>query len=265
MISLKQREFAEKDRSALAASQVTEQLKMSEAIITRYLAPPQDTVYPLEYAFHLLGDVKGKTILEYGCGDGLNTVVLTRRGAKVIGLDISPELLDLAERRMTVNQCTGSMFVLGSAHELPLQDESVDVVFGIAILHHLDLELAAREVQRVLKKGGRAIFQEPMRNSKLLRQVRALFPKRADVSPFERPLTNDEMKLFASPCEYRPKAFQLFLSRAATLVPFVRATAMNVCERVDAVLLRLFPALGYFGSITVFEIAKSAEGANQKG
>ena len=43
------------------------------------------------------------------------------------------------------------------SHELPLEDESVDVVFGMAILHHLDLQLASDEVFRVLKKGGRVV------------------------------------------------------------------------------------------------------------
>jgi ubiquinone/menaquinone biosynthesis C-methylase UbiE len=42
-------------------------------------------------------------------------------------------------------------FIVGSAHDVPLPDESVDVVFGIAILHHLDLKLAARELRRVLR------------------------------------------------------------------------------------------------------------------
>ena len=70
----------------------------------RYLAPPQDTVYPLEYAFHLLGDINGKVVLEYGCGEGPNIVVLSRRGAKVIGVDISSEMLALAKQRMIANR-----------------------------------------------------------------------------------------------------------------------------------------------------------------
>ena len=229
---------------------------MSETTISRYLAPPGNTTHPLEYAFHLLGDIRGKTILEYGCGDGMNTVVLSRRGARVIGLDLSPELLALAKERLRVNECHESAFVLGSAHELPLEDESVDIVFGIAILHHLDLEMAAREVHRVLKKGGRAIFQEPLRNSKVVAQVRGLFPKRADVSPFERPLTDKELKEFAAPCRYQARTFQLMLSRLATLIPFFRSPISKTCEHVDATLLRRFPSLSYYGSIKVFEMVK---------
>ena len=80
------------------------------------------------YAFHLLGDISGKTVLEYGCGDGPNLVVLSCRGAKVIGLDISSDLLARAKQRIIANQCNGAKLVLGSAHSLPLPDASVDVV-----------------------------------------------------------------------------------------------------------------------------------------
>lgn len=231
---------------------------MSETTIERYLEPPGNTIYPLEYAFHLLGDVRGKTILEYGCGDGMNTVVLSKRGARVIGLDLSPELLAIAKQRFTINQCSGGMFVLGSAHALPLPDESVDIVFGIAILHHLDLKMAANEVHRVLKKGGTAIFQEPLRNSKLLAHIRRLFPQRADVSPFERPLTDQELHDFASMCHYRSRTFHLIISRLATFAPLFKSRISNICEHVDATLLCRFSSLSYYGSIKVFKMTKQA-------
>src|SRR5262249_22074340 len=135
--------------------------------LKRYMAPPADTCYPLEYAYHLLGDARGKQVLDYGCGDGIHALTLARRGARVKSLDISPELIAIARRRLHINGIDASVeFIVGSAHEIPLPDESVDVVFGIAILHHLDLALSAREVYRVLKPGGRAIFQEPVRNSR---------------------------------------------------------------------------------------------------
>ena len=257
MTSLRERESAEKTCSASNALQKKKQLLMAEEIVSRYLAPPQDTVYPLEYAFHLLGDIRGKTVLEYGCGDGANMVVLSRRGARVIGLDISSEMLALAKQRVIANQCNGTMLVLGSAHALPLPDASVDVVFGISILHHLDLEIASREVHRVLKEGGRAIFLEPLRNSRLLTQMRRLLPKRAGASPFERPLTNDEIQDFATPSEYQSRTFHLILSRLATKLPILRSPMMGVCQYVDAILLRVFPSLTYYASINVFQIDRA--------
>lgn len=256
MISLKNREHTEILRSAREAAHRASHLSVRPDTIARYRNPAKTTIFPLEYAFHLLGDVRDKTILEYGCGDGENTVVLANRGAKIIGLDISAELLGVAQQRLAVNDCKGVDLLLGSAHSLPLPDESVDIVFGMAILHHLQLDLASREVWRVLKKGGRAIFEEPMRNSKLVAKVRGLFPKRADVSPFERPLTDQEMKVFAGPCKYEARTFQLLFSSLASLVPKGKRQAMRLSARADACLLRHFPFLDYYGTVKVFEIIK---------
>jgi len=256
MISIDEREFVEKARSASEAALATAPLLTSAATFARYRNPPETTIFPLEYAFHLLGDVRGKTILEYGCGDGLNTVVLANRGARVIALDISPDLLAVAKKRLEINGCDGVELLLGSAHSLPLPDESVDVVFGMAILHHLDLELASREVRRVLRKGGKGIFKEPLRNSKVYAWVRQFLPKHADVSPFERPLTDQELKDFAASCKYLAKTYQLPLSSIAGFMPFLRTPALKLCAHVDAYLLRLFPWLARYGTVKVFKMVK---------
>ncbi|MGH9907568.1 MAG: class I SAM-dependent methyltransferase, partial [Pyrinomonadaceae bacterium] len=119
--SLEQWERAERERSAHEASQTSSADSLEyPRNVARYLNPPVDTIHPLEYAFHVLGDVKGKTILEYGCGDGVNTVLLANRGARVIALDLSPELIDVAKRRLAAHSITvGVDFVIGSAHTLP--------------------------------------------------------------------------------------------------------------------------------------------------
>ncbi len=256
MTSLEVRERAEKVRSSFEASQTTTPLFLSAERIARYFAPADTTAFPLEYAYHLLGDVRGKTILEFGCGDGLNTVMLAKRGAKVIALDISADLVELAAKRIEANGCRGVEFLLASAHSLPLTDESVDVVFGMAILHHLDLELASQNVRRVLKKGGRAIFKEPLRNSKLLARVRGFFPTRADVSPFERPLTDQEINSFGTPYIRRTRTFHLPASGLADFLPLWSGHAANFCAHVDGHLLRRFPVLARYGTVRVFEMVK---------
>src|SRR5688500_10843099 len=90
-------ESVEVERSAgEAQKRETEDLLLAEKTIERYLNPPADTPYQLEYAYHLLGDVKGKTVLDYGCGAGENSVLIASHGAaRVIGIDISPELVEL--------------------------------------------------------------------------------------------------------------------------------------------------------------------------
>jgi SAM-dependent methyltransferase len=252
-------ERVEVERSAAEAAHIGDSdLLADEKNLARYIDPPAETFYPLEYSFHLLGDVRGQTVLEYGCGDGTNTLPLVWRGAKVIALDISPELIEIARARMKVNSVTSDVeFIVGSAHDVPLPDESVDVVFGMAILHHLDLALATREVRRVLRPGGRAIFQEPVRNSPTLKAVRKLIPYRSpDVSPFERPLTDVELKSFAQGfSSYRSKAFSLPTTSLISALPPLRRYTKTV-QRLDASLLKKFPALSYYSTVRVIEMIK---------
>ena len=253
-------ERAEAGRSAAEASHIdVANLLADETQVARYLNPPADTCYPLEYAFHLLGDVRGKTVLEYGCGDGLNTLALARRGAQVKALDISPDLIEIARQRLTVNHlATDTEFIVGSAHDLPLPDESVDVVLGIAILHHLDLELSAREVHRVLRKGGRAIFQEPVRNSKLIRNLRGLIPyQSADVSPYERPLTDEELATYADGfSSFSSKAFLLPTTSLVSAVPALRDRWIHACHRLDAAVIKRLPSLAPYATVRVISMVK---------
>lgn len=256
---IKKWENVEVERSASEAKRKeTDDLRIGARIIERYRNPPAETFYPLEYAYHLLGDVRDKTILDYGCGLGDNTVLLASRGARVVGVDISPELIELASRRMRQHDLSeNSEFRIASAHELPFESESVDIVFGMAILHHLDLETSAAEVFRILKKGGRAIFMEPVRNSKFVRFVRNLIPyQQPDVSPFERPLTDAELENYA-------RNFSAYRSRAFAL-PFVNLTeivrlpenAQHAAIKIDGEILKRVSFLDYYASIRIVEMTK---------
>ena len=96
MQDLKERDRIEVERSAAEATKTV----LSPVEVDRYLDPVANTPYPLEYAFFLLGDVRGKTVLDLGCGTGENVILLVKRGAVVIGMDISPGLIDLARQRV---------------------------------------------------------------------------------------------------------------------------------------------------------------------
>jgi SAM-dependent methyltransferase len=256
------REQAEIQRSSVEASLTDlSHLIHDPADVARYLAPPADTWYPLEYAFHLLGDVTGKTVLEYGCGNGINTLFLAHRGARVIALDISRDLVEIARQRVQANGLASRVeFIVGSGHDLPLADSSVDVVFGIAILHHLDLAVSAREVKRVLRGDGRAIFQEPVRNSKLIKRLRPLILYRAaDVSPFEYPLTDEQIRVYAEGFRLaRSRYFHFPTTDLINVIPFLRSRYWRTAFRLDALLLRRFPFLRRWASVNVVEMVRSS-------
>jgi SAM-dependent methyltransferase len=252
-------ERVEVERSSSEASRTDpSSLVYTAGNLARYMDPPADTCYPLEYAYHLLGDVRGRRVLDFGCGNGENTVLLARRGAEVYGMDISHDIIKLALQRLKLNGVTsGVRFFVASAHDLPLADESVDVVFGMAILHHLDLPPVAREVYRVLRRGGLAIFYEPVRNSKVVKFVRNLIPYRSpDVSPFERPLTDAELRDFATGfSRYSHKAFTLPHINLANILPGADKLSKPL-HRLDGKVLGRFPSLGRYATSRVVSMVK---------
>jgi len=101
----------------------------------------------------------GRLALELGCGTGIFLEKLARSGARIVGLDLSADLLAKARARLV----TASNVVLhrGNAEHMPYAASSFDSVYGSSVLHHLDLDRALAEVFRVLRPGGRCVFAEP--------------------------------------------------------------------------------------------------------
>ena len=141
--------------------------------VERYLHPPADTPFPLEYAFYLLGDVHGKTVLDLGCGSGETLIPLVHRGANVVGIDISPDLIAIAKRRLADANLVAETRAC-SAYETGMPDGSVDVIFCMSLVHHLDISMVREEMRRVLKPGGYIVVKEPIRFSKGYERLRSL-------------------------------------------------------------------------------------------
>ena len=140
-------------------------------------------------AFAGLGDVRGKAALDYGCGHGMAAVVLARRGATVTAFDLSPGYVREATERAAANGVAVRCVIADGEH-LPFPDGSFDAVWGNAVLHHLDPEAAGRELVRVLKPGGRAVFCEPWGGNPVLAFARHWLPYREKHrTPDEKPLT----------------------------------------------------------------------------
>ena len=105
------------------------------------------------------GLAPGRRALELGCGTGIFLEKVAPAGARIVGLDLSADLLAKARARLT-----GAPNVLlhrGDAEQMPYAASSFDAVYGSSVLHHLDLDRALAEVFRVLRPGGRCVFTEP--------------------------------------------------------------------------------------------------------
>lgn len=103
-----------------------------------------------------LGDIRGKKILDAGCGKGRFSKILRTKGAVATGLDLSDKLL--AEAKALYKDIE---FVKGSVSKIPFSDNSFDCVFCIEVLEHLpNTQKAIEEMIRVCKKSGKIIIIE---------------------------------------------------------------------------------------------------------
>ncbi|MFC1682520.1 class I SAM-dependent methyltransferase [Nanoarchaeota archaeon] len=114
---------------------------------------------PNEDNLKLLGEIKGKTVLEIGCGGAQCGIALAKKGAKVTGIDISETQLKFAKDLADKNG-VDIQFYQGDVVSLKqIGSDSQDIVFSSwALLYVNDLKTCFKEVQRVLKKGGIFVF-----------------------------------------------------------------------------------------------------------
>ncbi len=103
------------------------------------------------------GDLRGKMVLDLGCGTGRHSVALIEAGASVVGLDLTPEMLEIARTKFSADQ--NIRWLIHSLPDpLPFKDEHFDlVVMGLVVEHITDLTGAMDEITRVLKPGGRVL------------------------------------------------------------------------------------------------------------
>lgn len=134
--------------------------------------------------------LKGRVILEMGCGDCTNAAIMAALGAKVYANDIASASGDIVKR---LNESCDFehpiIFVEGDFLDNELPAQSFDFVIGKAFLHHLTLpleELFLRESARLLKTEGEARFFEPAVNSKILDFIRWCVPVKGRPSKLDK-------------------------------------------------------------------------------
>jgi arsenite methyltransferase len=101
----------------------------------------------------------GQTVLDLGSGGGLDVLLSARRvgpTGKAYGLDMTPEMLDLARRNQAEAGVTNAEFLQGTIEQVPLPDGAVDVVISNCVINlAADKDPVLREAFRVLTPGGR--------------------------------------------------------------------------------------------------------------
>lgn len=227
-----------------------------EEEIAFYQTPEQ------QHAYSLMGPLEGKTVVELGGGLGINAIILARKGARVIVVDLSLErlkfLLELSRNERLSHRIVP---ICSAAEELGLQCATADYVYTKSVLIHTALEKSLSEIKRVLVPGGKGIFVEPLKYNPFAQCYRALLgPKiwKQITTYFNRERLEHLERPFA---QHSRKHFYL-LAFLAFFWQYVRRnvhsfySVLRVLTAFDRVLLAVLPFLKWLCWFCVTEVTK---------
>lgn len=215
-----------------------------------------DEKFPLthQYFYSLLEKIDDKEILDICCGYGFTSVKLAKRNAKVTGIDISPKMIELCLKNASFNNVNEKTdFFKMSAQNMKFENDKFDFVVGFGALHHLNLNLAGKEISRVLRPGGRAIFIEPRIPLKLFIFIRSLLPQKCFESPGGSQLTDREISFLGKFFKSSRITYFIFLKKLARF-PIINKYTSQL-EKLDWYLVNRFPFLSklYWAFVLDFE------------
>jgi ubiquinone/menaquinone biosynthesis C-methylase UbiE len=205
------------------------------------------------YDRFLQDHVPGKTVLDYGCGNGSNVQRLAgMKPAALTGIDISPVAIEQARER-ALHWGLKAEFSVMDAQNLRFPDETFDVLLGGAILHHLDVEKALSTIRRVLKTGGHAIFIEPLGHNAAINYYRRRTPQMRTED--EHPLLVSDLNLIQ---HYFPEStLRYFNLLTFATVPIRKLPgAVKVAHLCDQAIFRLLPLARRYAWMVLIAMCK---------
>jgi SAM-dependent methyltransferase len=231
------------------------------AVVHRYQHPGKR--YPKEYCIALLGEVHGKHILDVGCGEGEDAVLLAKLGANVVGFDVSPGAIEVAKRRAELNGVGDRVsFICAPLDQARLPENAFDVIWFDNILHHVlpELDFVMRKILASAKPGASLLCIEPVNLFEALRKVRFLVPVHTEVTPGERPLEQHDLEVIEKLVNVRRRHF-LFLGRLTRFIipnyryeraTWLRRKLADTVSLIDRAILSI-PVLERLGGLAVLD------------
>lgn len=204
-----------------------------------------------------LPELENKRGLEVGCGIGWLLVEMHKRRARMEGLDVSDEGLNLAKKVCSRNGIDSQSLTTASMRNLPYQNDKFDFVAGFAVLHHMsgNLDEIAQQVSRVLKPQGKAIFCEPLGENPILEFARNnLSYKYKSRTIGEKPLRHTDIEKMKSSFS-DIKLHHISLLQMADRV-FPNQMASTILGKIDNSILTAIPGLNRYCRYVIIECTK---------
>lgn len=225
---------------ASRAAQIAAVQPTPEDIIRRYRQSKRWRLFPKEYMFHAMGDIRGKKILDFGCGEGELSTQLAKLGALVTGIDISPELIEIANKRAELDHVAENVqFHVADVLKSPPQPAHFDILICYAVLHHVDINQTFPILLHAVKPGGLVIIVEPIALSPNLQKLRDALPVNKDASPGEHQINPSELSFILRWVQpFQIKYFNLF-TRLSRFLPHTETGDIVDRPAVKCVLLSL--------------------------
>ena len=182
------------------------------------------TAPEMRYITKRLGNLKGKRLLDVGCGLGEASVYFAIQGADVTSSDLSQGMLDAASRLALANGVSVRQH-LASAEDMKLSvGDLFDVIYAGNLLHHVDVEATISRIKPHLADGGVLVTWDPLAYNPAINIYRGMA---MDVrTPDEHPLTWSDIKLFK-------KHFSSVETRYFWLTTLVIFVIMALAQRRD--------------------------------
>ena len=184
-------------------------------------------------------NVKNSEVLDYGCGIGpVVEKVIKFNPKKITGIDISNISIDKAKEKFQ-NLNSSVEFFVDNCEKTKFKDDKFDLVYGVGILHHLQLTKCISEISRILKTNGTLLFIEPLGTNPLINFYRAITPKSR--SKDEHPLINKDFEFIKTKFENVNVKYYGFLT--LIFFPFYKSSdnskVFKTLVKLDQFLFRM--------------------------
>ena len=206
-----------------------------------------------DFLIFLKNNSQDKNILDFGCGNGVySEKVINFNPSKLTAIDISEEAIEAAKIKgnnkidFKVENCENTKF----------SSDSFDIIYGVGILHHLNLDRSIKEIERLVKRDGNIIFIEPLGTNPIINLYRKFTPNAR--SEDEHPFTFDDIKQLRK--LFNKVKIQYYGFFTLLFLPFYKSPKeskiFSILSRLDKILFTI-PFLKFLAWSVLIEAKKS--------